>query len=79
MNNSIIIKMKNKKSFGFVSYYKKYIGIFSTVLGASEMNLIDLTNIYAVIWNNGESVHPYSITKIYSKNGSAPVEKGRDV
>ncbi len=54
---------------------------YSTVLGASEMSLIDLTNIYAVIWNNGESVRPYSITKItdaagnilYQRNPSEPI------
>jgi len=54
---------------------------YSTVLGASEMSLVDLTNIYAVIWNNGESVHPYSITKItdaagnilYERNPSEPI------
>ena len=42
---------------------------YSTVLGASEMSLLDLTNIYAVIWNNGQSVHPYSITKITDISG----------
>lgn len=54
---------------------------YSTVLGASEMSLLDLTNIYAVIWNNGYSVHPYSITKItdisgrtiYERNPSDPI------
>ena len=48
---------------------------FSTVLGASEMNLVDLTNIYAVIWNNGMSVHPYSITKITNTNGNVLYER----
>lgn len=55
---------------------------YSTVLGASEMSLLDLTNIYAVIWNNGQSVHPYSITKItdmsgnviYGRNPSEPIQ-----
>ena len=54
---------------------------YSTVLGASEMSLLDLTNIYAVIWNNGYSVRPYSITKItdisgrtiYERNPSDPI------
>ena len=54
---------------------------YSTVLGASEMTLLDLTNIYAVIWNNGQSVRPYSITKvtdmrgnvIYNRNPSDPI------
>lgn len=55
---------------------------YSTVLGASEMTLLDLTTIYAVIWNNGNSVRPYSITKItdpygnvlYERNPSDPIQ-----
>ena len=55
---------------------------YSTVLGASEMSLLDLTTIYAVIWNNGYSVRPYSITKItdpygnviYERNPSEPLQ-----
>ncbi len=55
---------------------------YSTVLGASEMNLLDLTTIYAVIWNEGKSVRPYSITKItdamgnilYERNPSDPMQ-----
>lgn len=54
---------------------------YSTVLGASEMSLLDLTTIYAVIWNDGLSVRPYSITKItdpkgniiYQRNPSEPL------
>ena len=48
---------------------------YSTVLGASEMSLLDLTNIYAVIWNNGESVRPYSITKIVDASGNVVYER----
>lgn len=48
---------------------------YSTVLGASEMSLLDLTNMYAVIWNNGESVHPYSITKIVDSSGNVLYER----
>ncbi|MCQ2580932.1 MAG: transglycosylase domain-containing protein [Alphaproteobacteria bacterium] len=55
---------------------------YSTVLGASEMTLMDLTNMYAVIWNNGASVRPYAITKItkpdgtvlYERNPSEPIQ-----
>ena len=55
---------------------------YSTVLGASEMSLLDLTTIYAVIWNDGYSVRPYSITKItdpsgniiYQRNPSEPLQ-----
>lgn len=48
---------------------------YSTVLGASEMSLIDLTTIYAVIWNDGLSVRPYSITKITDPHGNALYER----
>lgn len=48
---------------------------YSTVLGASEMTLLDLTTIYAVIWNDGESVRPYSITKIKSPDGRVLYER----
>lgn len=42
---------------------------YSTVLGASEMTLLDLTTMNAVIWNNGQSVRPYSIEKITDSSG----------
>ena len=48
---------------------------YSTVLGASEMTLLDLTTIYAVIWNDGESVRPYSITKITTPSGDVLYER----
>lgn len=55
---------------------------YSTVLGASEISLLDLTTIYSVIWNDGQSVRPYSITKItdmkgdllYERNPSEPIQ-----
>ena len=48
---------------------------YSTVLGASEMSLLDLTTIYAVIWNDGYSVRPYSITKITDAHGNIIYER----
>jgi len=48
---------------------------YSTVLGASEMSLLDLTTIYTVIWNDGYSVHPYSITKIIDANHNVIYER----
>ncbi len=48
---------------------------YSTVLGASEMTLLDLTTIYAVIWNDGASVRPYSITKITDASGRILYER----
>lgn len=48
---------------------------YSTVLGASEMSLLDLTTIYTVIWNDGKSVRPYSITRITNPNGQVLYER----
>ena len=48
---------------------------YSTVLGASEMSLIDLTTIYGVIWNDGKSVRPYSITRVTDANGNIIYER----
>ncbi len=54
---------------------------YSTILGASEMSLMDLVTLSGVIWNDGISVRPYSITKItttadkvlYSRSPSEPM------
>nr|MBQ0091013.1 hypothetical protein [Candidatus Enterousia merdequi] len=48
---------------------------YSTVLGASEMSLLDITTIYSVIWNDGNSVRPYSINKIKDVNGNVLYER----
>ena len=86
--NSVPLKLTEKFGIESVLNMAGRLGVgtklrreYSTVLGASEMSLIDLTNIYAVIWNNGESVRPYSITKItdaagnvvYERNPSEPI------
>jgi penicillin-binding protein 1A len=39
------------------------------------MTLLDLTNMYAVIWNDGLSVRPYSITKITKMDGTVLYER----
>ena len=48
---------------------------FSTVLGASEMTLLDLTTMYATIWNNGFSMRPFAITKITTAGGTILYER----
>lgn len=48
---------------------------YSTVLGASEMTLVDLTTLYAVIWNNGMSVRPYSMTRVVTPRGDVLYER----
>ena len=86
--NSVPLKLTERYGIDSVLNMAGRLGVgtklrreYSTVLGASEMSLLDLTNIYAVIWNNGESVRPYSITKItdaagnvlYERNPSEPI------
>lgn len=87
--NSVPLKLTKEYGIDSVLNMAGRLGVgtklrreYSTVLGASEMSLLDLTNIYAVIWNNGFSVRPYSITKvtdsfgniIYERNPSEPIQ-----
>ena len=87
--NSVPLKLTKEYGIDSVLNMAGRLGVgtklrreYSTVLGASEMSLLDLTNIYAVIWNNGYSVRPYSITKItdshgniiYERNPSEPIQ-----
>lgn len=48
---------------------------YSTVLGSSEMTLVDLTTMYDVIYNDGMSVRPYAITKITDTAGNILYER----
>ena len=75
--NSVPLKLTKEYSIDSVLNMAARLGVganlkreYSTVLGASEMNLLDLTTIYSVIWNDGKSVHPYSITKIKDMTGN---------
>ena len=74
--NSVPLKLTKEYGIDSVLNMASRLGVgnnlkreYSTVLGASEMNLLDLTTIYTVIWNEGKSVHPYSITKITDAGG----------
>jgi len=75
--NSVPLKLTKEYGIDSVLNMAARLGVgnnlkreYSTVLGASEMNLLDLTTIYSVIWNDGKSVHPYSITKIKDIDGN---------
>ncbi len=87
--NSVPLKLTHEYGIDSVLNMAGRLGVgtklrreYSTVLGASEMSLLDLTNIYAVIWNDGYSVRPYSIIKItdshgniiYERNPSEPIQ-----
>ncbi len=80
--NSVPLKLTEEYGIDAVLNMAGRLGVgtqlrreYSTVLGASEMSLLDLTTIYAVIWNNGESVRPYSITKITDPAGNVLYER----
>lgn len=80
--NSVPLKLTEKYGIDSVLDMASRLGVgtklrreYSTVLGASEMSLIDLTTIYAVIWNDGASVRPYSITKITDPRGNTLYER----
>ena len=80
--NSVPLKLTNQYGIDSVLNMASRLGVghklkreYSTVLGASEMSLLDLTTIYSVIWNDGQSVHPYSITKIKDANGNIVYER----
>lgn len=80
--NSVPIKLTAQYGLDSVLTMAARLGVggklrreYSTVLGASEMSLLDLTTIYAVIWNNGESVRPYSITRVVNANGDTIYER----
>lgn len=75
--NSVPLKLTKEYGIDSVLNMAARLGVganlkreYSTVLGASEMSLLDLTTIYSVIWNDGKSVHPYSITKIMDSGGN---------
>jgi len=75
--NSVPLKLTKEYGIDSILKMAARLGVgnnlkreYSTVLGASEMTLLDLTTIYSVIWNDGQSVHPYSITKITDGGGN---------
>jgi len=80
--NSVPLKLTKEYGIDTVLNMASRLGVggklrreYSTVLGASEMSLLDLTTIYSVIWNDGKSVHPYSIYKIRNANGDVIYER----
>ncbi|MBR5354963.1 MAG: PBP1A family penicillin-binding protein [Alphaproteobacteria bacterium] len=80
--NSVPLKLTKEYGIDSVLQMAARMGVghnlkreYSTVLGASEMSLLDLTTIYSVIWNDGKSVHPYSINKIKDAAGNVIYER----
>ncbi|MBR3511243.1 MAG: PBP1A family penicillin-binding protein [Alphaproteobacteria bacterium] len=80
--NSVPLKLTKEYGIDTVLNMASRLGVgnklrreYSTVLGASEMTLLDLTTIYTVIWNDGKSVRPYSINKITDSKGNILYER----
>lgn len=80
--NSVPLKLTERYGIDEVLAMAGRLGVgaklhreYSTVLGASEMSLLDLTTLYDVIWNGGQSVRPYSITKITDASGTVLYER----
>ncbi len=79
--NSVPLKLTEQFGIDSVLTMAARLGVgsklrreYSTILGASEMTLLDLTTMYDVIWNGGVSVRPYSITRITDMSGNVLYE-----
>lgn len=80
--NSVPLKLTQQYGIDTVLNMAGRLGVgsklrreYSTVLGASEMTLLDLTNMYDVIWNGGNAVNRYSIKKITTLDGTILYER----
>lgn len=74
--NSVPLKLTEEFGIDSVMKMAGRLGVgakmrreYSTVLGACEMSLLDLTAMNVVIWNGGLSARPYSIEKIITPSG----------
>lgn len=65
-----VLRMAGRLGFG-TNLRREY----STVLGACEVSLLNLTAMNTIIWNSGQSVRPYSIEKIITSTGKTLYER----
>ncbi|MGI5846044.1 MAG: transglycosylase domain-containing protein [Alphaproteobacteria bacterium] len=65
-----VLQMAGRLGFG-----AKLRREYSTVLGACEISLLDLTAMNTVIWNGGQSIRPYGLEKIITANGKIIYER----
>ncbi|MDR0319643.1 MAG: PBP1A family penicillin-binding protein [Rickettsiales bacterium] len=87
--NSVPLKLTQEFGLDTVLKMARRLGVgtklrreYSTILGASEMSLIELTTMYAVIFNGGQSVIPYAVNFItdsydkvlYTRTPSKPAQ-----
>jgi len=74
--NSVPLKLTHQFGLSSVLSMASRLGVgarlnreYSTVLGASEMTLVELTTIYNVVWNDGYATMPFAIEKILTPEG----------
>ncbi|MDR0449300.1 MAG: PBP1A family penicillin-binding protein [Rickettsiales bacterium] len=87
--NSVPLKLTQEFGLDNVLKMASRLGVgtklrreYSTILGASEMTLVELTTMYAAIFNGGKSVIPYAVSfitdsydnVIYSRIPSKPAQ-----
>ncbi|MCL2537890.1 MAG: transglycosylase domain-containing protein [Alphaproteobacteria bacterium] len=80
--NSVPLKLAEKFGVGNVLRMAARLGVggklrreYSTILGASEMTLLNLSQMYDVVWNDGYEVYPYGIEKIMTPSGRTVFER----
>ncbi len=74
--NSVPLKLAEEFGIGKVLKMAARFGVgtdikreYATILGSSEMTLLDLTKMYAILANHGYDVRPYAIEKVMTEDG----------
>ena len=75
--NTVTVQISEKVGRKKVIDIVKRLGVIhnilpvpSIALGVTEMSLLEITNAYAHIANNGKTVKPFAITKVLDKEGN---------
>jgi penicillin-binding protein 1A len=83
--NTIAAKLTNAVSPLVVTRVAKRLGIMSKLgqdasiaLGTSEVSLLELTTAFTPFANGGQSVEPYIVKRILSRDGTVLYERGGD-
>jgi len=83
--NSVPLKLAEKFGLNAVLKMAGRLGVganlrreYSSVIGSSEMTLVNLTAMYNTVWNNGYAVRPYAILKILTPSGQVLYQRDGD-
>jgi penicillin-binding protein 1A len=83
--NSVPLKLTHEFGIDSVLKMARRLGVganlrreYSTILGACEMSLLDLTAMNVQIWNGGIEIHPYSILRIVAADGRVLYSRNTD-